>query len=70
MGVTFFLITNVVQTNISSLEIIVSMAVAGAIIRAAIGGWMNDKFGRRTAILVADFLFFIGAVVMASTPNP
>ncbi|KAK6917152.1 Major facilitator, sugar transporter-like [Dillenia turbinata] len=51
-------------------ESIVSMAVAGAIIGAAIGGWMNDKFGRRTAILLADFLFFIGAVVMASAPNP
>ncbi|KAA3479080.1 putative inositol transporter 2 [Gossypium australe] len=46
------------------------MAVAGAIIGAAIGGWMNDRFGRRTAILIADFLFFIGAVVMASAPNP
>ncbi|KAK1303367.1 putative inositol transporter 2 [Acorus calamus] len=46
------------------------MAVAGAIIGAAIGGWMNDRFGRRTALLVADFLFFIGAVVMASAPNP
>ncbi|XP_010247407.1 PREDICTED: probable inositol transporter 2 [Nelumbo nucifera] len=51
-------------------ESIVSMAVAGAIIGAAIGGWMNDRFGRRTSILVADFLFFIGAVVMASAPNP
>ncbi|KAK8664555.1 hypothetical protein V6N13_084339 [Hibiscus sabdariffa] len=50
-------------------ESIVSMAVAGAIIGAAIGGWMNDRFGRRTAILIADFLFFIGAVVMASAPS-
>ncbi|KAK1326376.1 putative inositol transporter 2 [Acorus calamus] len=51
-------------------ESIVSMAVAGAIIGAAIGGWMNDRFGRRTSLLVADFLFFVGAVVMASAPNP
>ncbi|XAR72490.1 hypothetical protein NMG60_11019146 [Bertholletia excelsa] len=51
-------------------ESIVSMAVAGAIIGAAIGGWLNDRYGRRTAILIADFLFFIGAVVMASAPNP
>nr|KJB69856.1 hypothetical protein B456_011G046300 [Gossypium raimondii] len=51
-------------------ESIVSMAVAGAIIGAAVGGWMNDRFGRRMAILIADFLFFIGAVVMASAPNP
>lgn len=46
------------------------MAVGGAIIGAAIGGWMNDRFGRRTSILVADFLFFVGAVIMASAPNP
>ncbi|URE05091.1 PPR repeat, partial [Musa troglodytarum] len=51
-------------------ESIVSTAVAGAIIGAAIGGWVNDRFGRKTSILVADFLFFVGAVIMASAPNP
>lgn len=51
-------------------ETIVSMAVAGAIVGAAIGGWMNDRFGRRTSILVADFLFFVGAVIMAAAPGP
>lgn len=51
-------------------ESIVSTAVAGAIIGAAIGGWANDRFGRRASILVADFLFFVGAVIMASAPSP
>ncbi|KAG6484806.1 probable inositol transporter 2 [Zingiber officinale] len=51
-------------------ESIVSTAVAGAIIGAAIGGWANDRLGRRSAILVADFLFFVGSVIMASAPNP
>ncbi|XP_058109643.1 probable inositol transporter 2 [Magnolia sinica] len=51
-------------------ETIVSMAVAGAIIGAGIGGWMNDRFGRRFSILWADFLFFIGAIVMAAAPFP
>ncbi|KAH7837114.1 hypothetical protein Vadar_009766 [Vaccinium darrowii] len=51
-------------------ETIVSMAVAGAIIGAAIGGWMNDKFGRKKSILVADFLFFVGAIIMAVAPTP
>lgn len=51
-------------------ETIVSMAVAGAIIGAAIGGWINDRFGRRISILVADFLFFIGAIIMAIAPAP
>lgn len=46
------------------------MAVAGAIIGAAIGGWANDRYGRRSAILIADFLFFIGAVIMAAAPGP
>lgn len=46
------------------------MAVAGAIIGAAIGGWLNDRYGRRSAILLADILFFIGALVMAASPGP
>lgn len=51
-------------------ELIVSTALAGAIIGAAIGGWANDRFGRKTSIMIADILFFIGAVIMASAPNP
>uniref|UniRef100_A0A0C9RNF3 TSA: Wollemia nobilis Ref_Wollemi_Transcript_8484_2248 transcribed RNA sequence n=1 Tax=Wollemia nobilis TaxID=56998 RepID=A0A0C9RNF3_9CONI len=51
-------------------ETIVSMAIAGAIIGAAIGGWMNDRFGRRTSLLVADFVFLLGAILMAAAPNP
>lgn len=47
-----------------------SMAVAGAIVGAAVGGWTNDRFGRRFSILVADFLFFVGAVIMAAAPSP
>ncbi|CAA0823728.1 Probable inositol transporter 2 [Striga hermonthica] len=48
----------------------VSTALAGAIIGAAVGGWFNDRYGRRTAILVADFLFFAGSVLMAAAPGP
>ncbi|XP_022954532.1 probable inositol transporter 2 [Cucurbita moschata] len=59
-----------VDRNTVLQETIVSMAIAGAIIGAAIGGWMNDRYGRRTAILMADFLFFIGAVIMAASPGP
>lgn len=47
-----------------------SMAVAGAIFGAAIGGWVNDRFGRKISILAADVLFFIGALVMAVAPAP
>lgn len=51
-------------------ETIVSMAIAGAIVGAAVGGWMSDKFGRKPTILVADLLFSIGALLMAAAPNP
>jgi SP family myo-inositol transporter-like MFS transporter 13 len=45
------------------------MAIAGAIIGAAFGGRINDRFGRKPAILAADALFAIGAVFMAAAPN-
>lgn len=51
-------------------ETIVSMAVAGAIVGAAFGGWINDRFGRKKSILLADILFFAGAVVMAAAVGP
>lgn len=51
-------------------ETIVSMAVAGAIIGAAIGGWMNDALGRKKSILIADVVFFVGSIVMGVAPVP
>lgn len=50
-------------------ETIVSMAVAGAIIGAAFGGRINDRFGRKPAILAADVVFAVGAILMAAAPN-
>lgn len=47
-----------------------STAIAGAIIGAAVGGWMNDRFGRKISILVADTLFLLGSIVMAFAPTP
>jgi len=51
-------------------EAIVSTALAGAIIGASVGGWINDRFGRKKAIIIADTLFFIGSVIMAAAINP
>lgn len=51
-------------------ETIVAMAIAGAIFGAGIGGWLNDKVGRRWSILIADILFFFGSIVMAIAPTP
>ncbi|XP_047331461.1 inositol transporter 4-like [Impatiens glandulifera] len=59
-----------VQKNTWLQETIVSMAVAGAIVGAALGGWMNDKVGRKMTILIADVLFFLGALIMAAAPSP
>lgn len=51
-------------------ETIVSMALVGAIIGAAAGGWINDAYGRKKATLLADIVFIIGAIVMAAAPDP
>jgi len=48
----------------------VSTAIAGAILGAAIGGWMNDRFGRRKSIIIADGLFLLGAIIMAAATSP
>lgn len=50
--------------------IIVSTAVIGGILGAAIGGWTNDRFGRRFSILIADALYFFGAVILTWTAGP
>ncbi|XP_058756304.1 probable inositol transporter 2 [Vicia villosa] len=51
-------------------EAIVSTAIAGAILGAAVGGWLNDRFGRKVSIIVADTLFLLGSIVMAAAPSP
>lgn len=54
----------------SAQETIVSMAVAGAILGAALGGFLNDKYGRKKSLLMADVLFLVGAIVMAASVAP
>lgn len=51
-------------------ETIVSVTIATAIIGAAVGGFVNDYYGRKPAILGADAVFAAGAVVMAVAPDP
>ncbi|MED6120375.1 Integrin alpha chain-like protein (Alpha-int1), variant 2 [Stylosanthes scabra] len=50
-------------------ETIVSMALVGAIIGAATGGWINDVFGRKKATLSADVVFTVGSIVLAAAPD-
>ncbi|CAH9062243.1 unnamed protein product [Cuscuta epithymum] len=60
------------EVNQSSFlqETIVSMALVGAMIGAAAGGWINDAYGRKKATLSADVVFALGAIVMAAAPGP
>ncbi|KAF7017523.1 unnamed protein product [Triticum aestivum] len=58
------------QKNTTLRETIVSMVVAGAIVGAGLGGWMNDRFGRRPSLIIADVLFLAGAAIMAFAPSP
>ncbi|KAK4483386.1 hypothetical protein RD792_010572 [Penstemon davidsonii] len=60
------------EVNQSSFlqETIVSMAMVGAMIGAAVGGWINDSYGRKKATLLADVVFTLGSITMAVAPNP
>ncbi|XP_051116690.1 inositol transporter 1 isoform X2 [Andrographis paniculata] len=60
------------EVNQSSFlqETIVSMALVGAMIGAAVGGWINDAYGRKKATLYADIVFALGSIVMAAAPHP
>ncbi|GMN69636.1 hypothetical protein TIFTF001_038684, partial [Ficus carica] len=51
-------------------ETIVSMALVGAMIGAAAGGWINDAYGRKKATFLADIVFALGSAVMAAAPDP
>ncbi|KAL5729745.1 Sugar transporter [Ranunculus cassubicifolius] len=59
-----------VQKSATLQGLIVSITPGGAILGAGLGGWMNDKYGRKRSILIADFIFFLGSLLMAIAPNP
>ncbi|KAK3800759.1 hypothetical protein RRG08_003163 [Elysia crispata] len=46
-------------------ELIVSVTIAAAAIFALIGGFLNDRLGRRPVIMGASLLFTLGSVMMA-----
>ncbi|GJW83802.1 inositol transporter 1 [Tanacetum coccineum] len=53
-----------------SKETIISMALVGATIGSATGGWINDAYRPKRASLLADVVFTIGSLVMAGAPDP
>ncbi|KAF2288365.1 hypothetical protein GH714_007072 [Hevea brasiliensis] len=46
------------------------MALVDAIIRAALGGWINDAYGSKKATLIVDVVFAVGSAVMTVGPVP
>ena len=53
----------------SQIALIVSIALIGAAIGALFSGSISDKIGRKKVILIADALFTVGAVIMATAPS-
>lgn len=51
-------------------ELIVGMALIGAIFGAAFGGMLNDSLGRKKTTMIADLNFIIGSIIIAAAPNP
>ncbi len=50
-------------------EIVTSIVLVGAVIGAASGGWMTDKFGRRKSIFIIAILFVGGAIWTSLAPT-
>ena len=50
-------------------ETVVAVLYIGSVIGSIVGGYMCDRFGRRTCILWTDTAFLLGAIVLASAPN-
>ncbi|KAI3425038.1 hypothetical protein D9Q98_008416 [Chlorella vulgaris] len=47
-------------------ELIVSSAIVAAGAASVAGGWLADRLGRRSALLLADVLFTVGAAAMGA----
>ncbi|XLS62588.1 hypothetical protein HN51_016816 [Arachis hypogaea] len=60
----------VVKNSSFLQELIVAMALVGAIFGAALGGYINDSLGRKAATIVADICFTVGSLLIAVAPNP
>ncbi|MEE6524821.1 hypothetical protein FKM82_024473, partial [Ascaphus truei] len=59
------------EMNLSALwqELLVSSTVGAAAVSALAGGGLNGLLGRRPCILLASFLFTVGAAVLAAAPD-
>ncbi|MDC0428972.1 sugar porter family MFS transporter [Phycisphaerales bacterium] len=51
-------------------ELITAGVLVGAILGAAGGGWMADRYGRRFSNMAAGVIFGVGALFLAFVPDP
>ncbi|MDE0890514.1 MAG: sugar porter family MFS transporter [Phycisphaerales bacterium] len=51
-------------------ELITAGVLIGAILGAAAGGWMADRYGRRFSNMAAGIIFGVGAIFLAFVPDP
>lgn len=50
-------------------EVIVSVTIGFAFLFSLVGGWMNDRFGRKLTTVAASIVFTVGAVILAAAVN-
>lgn len=50
-------------------EVVVSVTIGFAFLFALIGGWLNDRFGRKATTIIASVVFTVGAVVLGAAYN-
>ncbi len=51
-------------------EFVVSAVLVGAVLGAAAGGFLSDRIGRRSSIILAAIIFMIGGLGSAWSSNP
>lgn len=50
-------------------ELAVSAVLIGAVLGAAVGGWLSDRIGRKLVVLIIAVIFAAGAIVTALSPT-
>lgn len=53
------------QLSCVQQEAMVSSLLVGAILASAIGGWLIDRHGRRTSILLSNVLIIVGSLILS-----
>jgi MFS family permease len=55
--------------SVMELQVIVAIAIVGAMVGAVMSGWMADRFGRRMTNWLTGISFIAGSIIMACAPN-